>query len=50
VSAVGDRRFRSNFLIDRRLQLESEMALKILYEEVISDPDMSRKPPARAHS
>jgi hypothetical protein len=47
VSAVGDRRFRSNFLIDRRLQLESEMALKILYEEAISDPDMSRKPPRR---
>jgi hypothetical protein len=44
VSAVGDRRFRSNFLIDRRLQLESEMALKILYEELTSDLDIDRKP------
>jgi hypothetical protein len=33
VSAIGDRRYRSNFLIDRRLQLESEMALKLLHEE-----------------
>jgi hypothetical protein len=33
VSPVGDRRYRSNFLIDRRLQLESEMALKLLHEE-----------------
>jgi len=33
VSAVGDRRYRSNFLMDRRLQLESEMALKLLHEE-----------------
>jgi len=32
-SIVGDRRARSNFLMDRRLQLESEMALKILHEE-----------------
>jgi len=31
--AIGDRRYRSNFLIDRRLQLESEMALKLLHEE-----------------
>jgi hypothetical protein len=44
VSAVGDRRFRSNFLIDRRLQLESEMALKVLHEEAISDVDMGGKP------
>jgi hypothetical protein len=35
VSPVGDRRYRSNFLIDRRLQLESEMALKLLHEEPI---------------
>jgi hypothetical protein len=35
VSPVGDRRYRSNFLIDRRLQLESEMALKLLHEESI---------------
>jgi hypothetical protein len=33
VCAIGDRRYRSNFLIDRRLQLESEMALKLLHEE-----------------
>ncbi len=33
VCAVGDRRYRSNFLIDRRLQLESEMALNLLHEE-----------------
>jgi len=41
VSAVGDRRYRSNFLIDRRLQLESEMALRILREEstLVNDPD-----------
>jgi hypothetical protein len=32
-SVVGDRRARSNVLRDRRLQLESEMALKILHEE-----------------
>ncbi|MFA5363940.1 MAG: DNA double-strand break repair nuclease NurA [Candidatus Bathyarchaeia archaeon] len=32
-SKVGDRRHRSNFLIDLRLQLESEMALKLLHEE-----------------
>ena len=37
VSAVGDRRYRSNFLIDRRLQLESAMALKLLHEESIGD-------------
>jgi len=35
VSAVGDRRYRSNFLIDKRLQLESEMALMLLHEEPI---------------
>ncbi|MGD9130853.1 MAG: DNA double-strand break repair nuclease NurA [Candidatus Bathyarchaeota archaeon] len=40
VCAVGDRRYRSNFLIDRRLQLESEMAFKLLHEEPIrSEPD-----------
>ena len=33
ICAVGDRRYRSNFLMDRRLQLESEMALKLLHEE-----------------
>lgn len=33
ICAVGDRRYRSNFLIDGRLQLESEMALKLLHEE-----------------
>ncbi len=44
VSVVGDRRTRSNFLKDRRLQLESEMALKILYEESESDDvGVSRK-------
>ena len=35
IPSVGDRRHRSNFLIDRRLQLESEMALKLLHEEPI---------------
>jgi hypothetical protein len=44
VCAVGDRRSRSNFLIDRRLQLESEMALKVLYEEATRDLDMGGKP------
>ena len=39
-SIVGDRRTRSNFLTDRRLQLESEIALKILYEESTSDASM----------
>jgi hypothetical protein len=40
VSAVGDRRYRSNFLIDTRLQIESEMALKLLHEEATpSDSD-----------
>jgi hypothetical protein len=40
VSPIGDRRYRSNFLIDRRLQLESELALKLLHEEPISgEPD-----------
>jgi hypothetical protein len=34
--AVGDRRYRSNFLIDRRLQLESELAFNLLHEESIS--------------
>jgi hypothetical protein len=39
VCAVGDRRYRSNFLIDRRLQLESEIAFKLLHEEPIrSEP------------
>ena len=33
VGTVGDRRYRSNFLMDRRLHLESEMALKLLHEE-----------------
>jgi hypothetical protein len=33
ICAVGDRRYRSNFLIDERLQLESELALKLLHEE-----------------
>jgi hypothetical protein len=33
VCAVGDRRYRSNFLIDTRLQIESQMALKLLHEE-----------------
>ena len=37
VAPVGDRRYRSNFLIDRRLQLESEMALKLLNEEAVGD-------------
>jgi len=37
VSTVGDRRYRSNFLMDRRLQLESEMALKLLHEEPTGD-------------
>jgi len=37
VHSIGDRRYRSNFLIDRRLQLESEMALKLLHEEPIGD-------------
>ena len=42
-SVVGDRRTRSNFLTDRRLQLESEMALKILYDESRSDLGVGRK-------
>jgi hypothetical protein len=33
VGTVGDRRYRSNFLMDRRLQIESEMALKLLQEK-----------------
>ncbi len=33
VCAVGDRRYRSNFLIDTRLQIESQMALNLLHEE-----------------
>lgn len=41
-SVVGDRRTRSNFLKDRRLQLESEMALKILYEESSDDVGVGR--------
>jgi len=40
IGAVGDRRYRSNFLIDQRLQLESELALKLLHEE----PDRTAKP------
>ncbi len=44
VSAVGDRRYRSNFLIDRRLQLESEMALKVLHEESTGDAELDRMP------
>ncbi len=35
VCTIGDRRYRSNFLMDRRLQLESEMASKLLHEEPI---------------
>jgi len=42
-SIVGDRRTRSNFLTDRRLQLESEMALKILYEESEGDVGLGSK-------
>jgi len=42
-SVVGDRRARSNFLTDRRLQLESEMALKILCEESKGDVGVGRK-------
>ena len=41
VSTVGDRRYRSNFLIDRRLQLESEMALKLLHEESTQGGDVA---------
>ena len=44
VGAVGDRRYRSNFLIDRRLQLESEMALKILHEESTGNVELPKKP------
>jgi len=44
VSTVGDRRYRSNFLIDRRLQLESEMALKVLHEEPTGDVELDRMP------
>jgi len=32
-AVIGDRRERSNYLTDLRLQLESEMALKLLHEE-----------------
>jgi hypothetical protein len=39
VCPVGDRRYRSNFLIDRRLQLESEMALRLLHEEPTNGPE-----------
>lgn len=45
VCAVGDRRYRSNFLIDRRLQLESEMALKVLHEESTGKVELDRMPP-----
>jgi len=40
VSTVGDRRYRSNFLMDTRLQLESEMALKLLHEESKGDTQL----------
>jgi hypothetical protein len=43
VCAIGDRRYRSNFLIDRRLQLESEMALKLLHEESTGAVDVHGK-------
>jgi hypothetical protein len=43
VSPVGDRRYRSNFLMDRRLQLESEMALKLLHEEPNRDMQPEEK-------
>ena len=43
VSAVGDRRYRSNFLIDRRLQLESEMALRVLHEESTGNAELPEK-------
>ncbi|PVX24997.1 MAG: hypothetical protein CW691_05880 [Candidatus Bathyarchaeum sp.] len=39
VSPVGDRRYRSNFLMDQRLQLESELALKLLHEEPTGGPE-----------
>ncbi|MCW4015986.1 MAG: DNA double-strand break repair nuclease NurA [Candidatus Bathyarchaeota archaeon] len=39
VSPVGDRRYRSNFLMDRRLQLESELALRLLHEEPTGGPE-----------
>jgi hypothetical protein len=39
VSSVGDRRYRSNFLTDLRLQLESEMALRLLHEESTGGPE-----------
>ena len=42
-SVVGDRRLRSNFLTDRRLQLESEMALKILHEESMGNVALGSK-------
>ena len=37
ICTVGDRRYLSNFLMDRRLQLESEMALRLLHEEPNGD-------------
>jgi len=40
VSTVGDRRYRSNFLMDTRLQLESEMALRLLHEESKEDTQL----------
>ena len=40
VSTVGDRRYRSNFLMDARLQLESEMALRLLHEESKEDTQL----------
>jgi hypothetical protein len=43
VSPVGDRRYRSNFLMDRRLQLESELALKLLHEEPNRDMQPEEK-------
>ena len=42
--SVGGRRYRSNFLIDTRLQLESEIALKILHEESNSTVEPHKKP------
>jgi len=42
-STVGDRQARSNFLMDQRLQLESEMVLKILHEESEDSVSISNK-------
>ena len=46
-SIVGDRQTRYSFLRDRRLQLESEMALKVLNEvakSVVGDTKLLRRP------